>query len=227
MASWYVDEGLQQFDRQWLDKYPGATIYHIGDSAHSTNPDVSQHAPDKGGSQPGDDKGEVDAGDYMPGNGVTLQKLRQAFYELNEQRDSRILYAICEDKVFSTVVNPWQIRPYFGKFHNHLHLSLNDKYESNRTIWKGFGPVLDWSYREVEGARLPEKLEMGMEDIAYNGWNHICRVQALLPILAPGKELLDTDGIYGAKTAMMVKQVFGGNGKILTFENIKRLHGLN
>jgi hypothetical protein len=229
MVNWYVDEGLKQFDRQWLELHPGATIWHIGDILHSTDPDVSQHAPDRGGALPGDDKGEIDAGDYPLGKSVTIYDLREAFAGLHKQRDPRLLYAILEDKIFSSVVRPWEIRPYKGKYHNHLHLSVNDKFDNNPSYWQGLMPeeTVSWKYKEVPDARLPEELRYGMEDDTFLGWDHILRVQALLPCLAPGSERLELDGVYGANTAAMVRKVFGGTGKILTFENIKRLHGLN
>jgi hypothetical protein len=229
MTSWYVNLGLQKFDVQWRNKFPKATIYHIGDTAHSSNPDVSQHAPDKGGSKPGDNKGEVDAGDYMQGNGVTLADLRELFKSLRDSRDPRILYVILEDKIFSSNIFPWEVRKHTGTFHSHLHISLHDNEESTSTEWKALtvAELLAWNYRDVETARLPSALVFGMDDAGYGGWNHIMRAQALLNIIERTSPSIDCDGVYGAYTTQKVKKLFGGTGKTLTFENLKTLHGFN
>lgn len=230
MASWYVDEGLQKFDEQWLEKFPNATIYHIGDDVHSKDPDVSQHAPELlTGPKPGKDKGEVDAGDYMQGNGVTIQDLRKVFSDLHKSRDPRILYVILEDKIYSSTTFPWDIRPYRGTFHTHLHISVNDEFDANRSTWEALtvAKQIPWKYKDVDTARLPEQLTYGMEDAAYDGWNHIMRAQSLLNVIERSTASLDCDGVYGAYTAAKVKKLFGGNGKTLTFENLKTLHGFN
>jgi hypothetical protein len=229
MVSWFPDEGLQVLENEWLSLYPNAVVYDIGDTNHSTNPSVSQHAPDKGTSgNPGDTKGEVDAKDFMPGRGVTDESLRLLFDGLHESRDPRILYVIYEDKIFSSVTSPWVIRDYNGKFHTHVHVSVNDKFFKNISDWSWERIMLDrWEYKSVEGARLPSKLSYGLEDEDFDGWNHISRVQALLQVLDKTLPPLDLDGVYGAKTVQKVKKVFGGSGKTLTFENLKVLHGLN
>lgn len=229
MVNWYVDEGLKKFDEQWLKLHPGATIYHIGDVNHSSNPDVSQHAPDKGGSAPGDDRGEVDAGDYMQGKTVSIFDLRKTFSELHESRDPRLLLVILEDKIFSSVSFPWEIRKYTGAFHSHLHISVNDKFDKNTSDWEALtvAEQLPWDYEEVEGAKLPRLLKYGMEDQAYGGWNHIVRAQALLNIQDNTLPDLDPDGVYGAKTAQKAAKVFKTNGRVMTIDNLCLLHGFN
>jgi hypothetical protein len=230
MVDWYVDEGLQQFDRQWLEKYPGATIYHIGDINHSINPDVSQHAPEKvTGPQPGRDKGEVDAGDYMPGKTVSMFNLREEFAALHKSRDPRILYCILEDKIFSSVTYPWDIRPYKGKFHNHLHLSVNDNFDKNTSDWEALtvAEQLPWDYEEVNNAKLPKELKYGMEDAAYGGWNHIGRTQSLLNYMEKTLEPLDCDGVYGAYTVKKAAKFFKNNGKVMTIDDLCLLHGFS
>lgn len=230
MVNWYVDEGLQQFDRQYLEMFPGATIWHIGDVNHSTNPDVSQHAPEKvTGPQPGRDKGEIDAGDYPPGKTVSMRDLRGVFSDLHTNRDPRLLYAILEDKIFSSVVQPWEIRDYKGKFHSHLHISVNDDFDNNNAFWRigSMAEEMDWNYREVDGAKLPNTLQYGMEDAGFKGWNHIGRMQALLNYQERSLPALDMDGVYGAYTVKKAAKFFKTNGKTVTFEQLKTLHGFN
>lgn len=229
MATWRIDEGLNALIVPWKEAHPGAVVYTIGDSDHSTDPDQSQHAPDDGGPLPGDDKGEVDAADFMPGKGgVTDEDLDDLAEQLRVSEDKRLLYVIRRNRIFSSVVQPFKWRPYKGAYHTHTHVSVNDLFDNNTSPWEWEKLVAEtWKYKKVEEAQLPELLKYGQEDAMFDGWNHIVRVQALLPVFAKGEEALEFDGVYGAKTTQMVKKVFGGNGKVLTFEAIKKLHGLN
>lgn len=223
----YLDEGLDRFRTQWRKDHPGAIVYWIADDAHSQNPDVSQHAPDRGGSKPGDDKGEVDAVDVMPGNGVTKADLRELFEGLHRERDPRVLYVIHEDEIFSSVVQPWKVRPYSGDYHGHVHISVNDNFDKNTAHWEWEKELSEKAHKliTVTGAKLPESLVFGMEDTGYTGYNHVSRAQALLNYL-DRKNPLDIDGVYGAYTTQKVKKVFGGNGRTLTLENLRKLHGI-
>lgn len=230
MVFWYPDEGIQKLEEQWLTKFPNAVVYDIGDSAHSKDPRKSQHAPDDGKSGgPGDTKGEVDAKDFMPGKGVTERDLQQLFDDLHAGQDPRLLIVIYKNKIFSSVVAPWKIRSYSGKYHSHVHVSVNDKFENNQSTWKVLGmDKQPWKYKEVgDAAKLPEVLVRGMEDSAFTGYHHIMRIQALLSVQAPKLEPLTLDGVYGNKTTAFVKHVFGGTGTTLTFEQICQLHGFN
>lgn len=198
MATWHLDEGLARFEREWKAAHPGAVIYKIGDSSHSQDPDVSQHAPDDGGSQPGDDKGEVDAVDVMPGKGgVTDKDLDDLAENLRKSRDPRILIVIRRNQIFSSVVQPWVWRPYKGKYHGHTHISVNDKFDNNQADWKWENPVARTvSFIDMAG-QLPV-LKVGDDDEILPGWNHVGRLQALLIFQGVN---IDIDGVYGAQTA--------------------------
>jgi len=234
MATWRLDEGLITFRRQWWEIHPGATVYTIGDSAHSGNPDVSQHAPDRGGSKPGDDKGEVDAVDVMPGKGVTGDHLEDLFMDLQRSRDPRVLYAIYQDRIFSSVVQPWKIRTYSGKWHGHVHLSVNDNFDANTSIWKIGVPDVarERKHDTLNNIRLP-RLVKGDEDADWDGWNHVIRVQGMCNVLAPGGGLLDIDGVYGAKTAAKVARIMSdqptrttSNGSRIELAEWRKLYGI-
>jgi hypothetical protein len=227
-VTWHLDEGLAQLSKEIKKEYPGTTIYSIADSAHSQNPDVSQHARDKGGKLPGDDKGEVDAIDVMPNPkaGLDMDELDEVIAEgLRRNKDKRLLYVIVKDKIFSSVVEPWRWRKYKGKYHNHLHVSVNDLFDSNESDWQWEKLAKQWEFKTVEGARLPEKLLYGYDDDSYDGYNHVARAQALLNFQEKAKPL-DLDGVYGANTVAKVKRVFGGDGKVITFDQLRKLHGI-
>ena len=201
--AWYLDEGLARLRTEWLQVHPGATVYTIGDSAHSTDPDVSQHAPDRGGPQPGDDRGEVDAADFMPGKGVTSTDLADLFYGLHKSRDSRLLYVIWGSTIFSSTVQPWVMRPYRGAVHGHVHVSVNDRYDANRSDWKWEAGVPREVKFETGTMRLPV-LQLGDDDEILPGWNHIGRAQALANYLDASTPDLDVDGVYGPRTAAKI-----------------------
>lgn len=221
----YLDEGLAKFREQWKAEHPGATVYWVADDAHSQNPDVSQHAPDRGGSKPGDDKGEVDAVDVMPGNGVTEAHLTELFEGLIREQDPRVLLVIHGNKIVSSVVEPWKVRPYSGHFHDHVHLSVNDNFDNNAKAWEWELSQKSRKFVTLANASLPESLAFGEEDAAYDGYNHVSRAQALLNYLDRPNPL-DIDGVYGANTVQKVKKVFGGTGRIITLPNLRKLHGI-
>lgn len=229
MATWYVDEGLDKLADEWRAAHPGATIYFIGDDNHSKNPDITQHAPDRGGSKPGDDKGEVDGGDFMPGKGVTRAHLNDLFYGLHRSRDNRLLTVIYEDMIFSSVVAPWKIREYKGTYHGHVHVSVNDNYNNDRSDWKWEKLVeRTLEYKEIPG-KFPE-LQLGDEDQP-GKTQHIRRIQSIANGLF-GEEL-DIDGVYGAKTKRFVQRMMKddparttANGSKFGVPEMKRLFGI-
>lgn len=222
---WRLDEGLDQLRKQWLEAHPGATVYTIGDASHSTDPDVSQHAPDDGGSAPGDTRGEVDAIDIMPGKGVTENDLDQLFSDLIKSRDERILYVIHGRQIVSSVVKPWQVRRYKGAYHGHVHVSVNDKFEANRTVWT-VGDSKKYAPRFELVGTVPT-LRLGMEDDAFAGYKAIARVQILANYVDSTRPDLDVDGVYGAKTAAKIRAIMKtGDGKTIGLAEYRRLFGI-
>lgn len=226
MTAWYLDEGLTVFRRQWWGFHPGATVGTIADDVHSQDPDVTQHAPDRGTSgQPGDDKGEVDAADVMPGKGVTRADLAELFDELRQGRDPRLLFAIFEDRIFSSVVDPWALRAYRGAFHSHVHLSVNDKYDANTTVWRiGDDKVLPPRFT-VTGKLAG--LTLGMEDAAFDGYDGIKRVQVLTNAFERSLPTLDVDGVYGPVSARKVaKWLKIDSAKTLGLPELRKILGI-
>lgn len=228
MVSWYVDEGLQRLDQEWKAAHPGAVVYHIGDINHSTDPDTSQHAPDDGGSKAGDDKGEVDASDFMPGKGgVTPDDLDDLAEQLRRSKDRRILYVIRRDRIFSSVVQPWVWRHYSGKYHDHTHVSVNDNFDNDKSDWHWEKLVARKEIPEVkvDGLTIPQ-LQYGDDDAMDEGYNHIKRAQLLANWLDNKTKDVDIDGVYGANTAAKFKVIFGGDGKKLSTAQWRKLHGI-
>lgn len=194
---WYLDEGLATLRTQWRKKHPNAVVYTIADDLHGP---TSNHQPEKNGPEPGQDAGEVDAADFMPGKDVSTGDLAELRKELLVHRDKRILYVIFHDTIVSSVVQPWVVRPYTGHYHEHLHVSVNDKYDANTTLWDIEGKPV--KYVELSGD-VPE-LQIGAEDVP-GKTAHIRRLQAI----ANGVfgEDLDADGVYGPKSAAAVARI--------------------
>lgn len=229
MTAWRVDEGLATLIAEWKRAHPGAVVGTIADSHHSTNPRVTQHAPDDGKSGgPGDDPGEVDAGDFMPGPHVTAGDLDELFEGLIASRDPRILYVIHDRVIVSSVVEPWKRRPYKGSDpHKHVHLSVNDRFDDNRSDWHWEALVSRTLTMTTVTTKLPEHLQVGDDDDMWSGYNHIARAQCLANWLDRSTPALDVDGVYGPHTAAKFgKALKTGTLTRLTTAQLKQLHGL-
>jgi hypothetical protein len=228
-GTWYVDEGLAVLIGEWKREHPGAVVGTIADGNHSTNPDVTQHAPDRGGAAPGDDRGEVDGADFMLGKGVTEADLSELFNGLVASRDPRILYVIHNRVIVSSVVEPWKRRKYSGSdpHTGHVHLSVNDKYDANRADWKWEARVERAEKNVKVATELPEALELGDEDGMISGYNHVGRAQALANWMDNTTADVDTDGVYGPLSAAKFgKALKTGRLNRLTTAQLKQLHGL-
>lgn len=224
-VNWYVDEGLTTLIGEWKKKYPKATVYTIGDASHASRD--SEHNPEPDGSEPGADYGEVDAADFMIA-GLTKQDLQDLRDGLIRSRDKRLLYVIWDAKITSAVNQPWVERPYTGsdKHTDHVHVSVNDKYDDNESDWAWEKLVARTiKYVDVPGAQLP-LLQLGDDDGAQDGWNHIGRTQVLANWQDKSIEDIDPDGVYGPATAKKLKAIFGGDGKKLTLDQMRKLYGI-
>lgn len=125
MAAWFVDVGLAMLIRMWRLLHPNAIVGTIGDEAHT----YGEHIPEADGS--------VDAADFMKGNGVTDAMLSWLANTLATYRDKRLLYIIWQQRIFSNNngASAWAWRSYSGDYHDHVHVSVNDNYESDNSPW--------------------------------------------------------------------------------------------
>lgn len=216
-----LDEGLQTLVAQIRRERPRATVWWVGDKNHSTDPDVSQHAPDDGrSSDPGDTRGEYDAIDVPPGNGVTDADLDRWFDELTRARDPRMLYAIRRQEIVSSVVKPWVVRRYTGSYHGHLHVSANDLYRANRSAWKVGDDVPSSKPTGLVTVHAQVALLLvGDEDpspAVPGRFQHVKRMQVMLNFLDASVPDLDVDGVYGAKTEQKLARVMARAGDART-----------
>lgn len=232
--SWYTDEGLVRLDTEWKAEHPGAVVYHIGDTNHSPNPRTSQHAPDDGKSGgAGDDKGEVDGADFMPGHGVTEDDLDDLAENLRKSKDPRILIVIRRQRIFSSYasngVPAFTWRHYSGKYHGHTHVSVNDKFDKNTSDWNWENTVArEYTYKEIPG-KFPE-LKYGDED-QDGRTQHIHKLQGA--INGGFGADLDCDGVFGANTKAEVKKIMkddparsSNDGSKIGVPEVKRIYGI-
>lgn len=227
MTAWHVDEGLATLIAEWKRAHPGAVVGTIGDASHASRD--SEHNPEKAGALPGQDAGEVDAGDFMQGNGVTAGDLDELFEGLIRSRDKRILYVIHDRVIVSSVVEPWKRRPYKGSdpHTGHVHLSVNDLFDDNTSDWHWEALVARELTMTTVATKLPEHLQLGDDDDMWSGYNHIARVQALANWLDRSTPAIDTDGVYGPKSAAKFgKALKTSTLKRLTTAQLKQFHGL-
>jgi hypothetical protein len=238
MVAWYVDEGLLVLGNQWKKEHPGAVVYYIGDASHIAKGDASQHNPEPDGPLPGQDRGEVDAGDFMIGHGVTKADLRELADGLVESRDDRIYYVIFDGKICSSReiggVPAWTWRKYNGddQHTDHVHLSVNDKWDHKTSSWKlEDEPVRTPTWKTFD-AEMPE-LKYGDDDDMWGGYRRITRAQACLNLIEKTEEPLTVDGNYGAKTAVKLAKVMAkqdtrssSNGKVMGEPEWRALFGL-
>lgn len=187
---WYVDKGLAQLNVQMRKRYPGIVIGTIGDKNHKP---PSQHIPEADGS--------VDACDYMIGAKFPPAEAARLFRTLRAGRDRRILYAIYDRKIFSSVTQPWKLRDYQGDdpHTGHLHLSVNDLHEQDGSPWRLEARTVVMT--NIVGS-LPVLKYGDDDDDLGHAW--VRRVQ-LLRGLTP-------DGIYGPKTAAAIRQLMSRHG---------------
>lgn len=224
-VNWYVDQGLQVLIDEWKRAHPGATVYTIGDASHASRD--SEHNPEPQGSAPGADLGEVDAADFMESKGVTDAMLDELADGLVRSRDPRILYVIRNRRICSSVVEPWVWRPYGGSdpHTDHVHLSVNDKFDDNESDWKWEKMVArTLSYDTVTG-KWPV-LMMGDEDANLPGYNVVKRAQLMANYLENTLPAIDTDGVYGPLTARKLGKIFKSDGKKLGGPQLAQLFGL-
>lgn len=189
---WYVDKGLAQFNAQMRKRYPGIVIGTIGDENHRP---PSQHIPEADGS--------VDASDYMIGAKFPPREAARVFRTLRANRDRRILYAIYDRQIFSSVTQPWKLRPYGGDdpHTGHLHLSVNDLHETDGSPWR----LESRTVKMINLVGSMPILKFGDDDDDL-GHAWVRRVQLLRGIPA--------DGIYGPQTADAVRKLMGaGDGR--------------
>lgn len=230
MASWHLDEGLVTLRAEWKRDHPDAVVGTIAGGGHVATWPQTDHAPEPQGTAPGQDQGEVDAADFMEGNGVTHADLRELWDGLLASRDRRILFVILDGEIFSSVVQPFVIRDYHGKdpHTRHLHISVNDLFDNNTSDWHWEKAAMRTLKFTTVSTALPTSLQLGDEDTMFDGYNHIGRAQALANWLDHTTADVDTDGVYGPKSAAKFARALGrGNGRKLATTDLKQLHGLS
>lgn len=208
---WYLDKGLGTLSTQLRDRFPGITIWSIGDADHQGG--ESDHNPEEDGS--------VDAIDIPINKHFTRSEAEWLFNTLITMRDKRISFLIFDHRIVSSTVRPWVIRDKNIEPHeDHLHLSVNDKHENDSSEWK-----LETKMRvneiQLDGLRLPV-VRYGESDDKFGGYDMIRRAQRLLKVA--------DDGIYGDDTKNAVKRFLGdsytGDGKKIDLSVWRQLMGL-
>lgn len=205
--AWYVDPALNVLREQTKRRYPGVTIYTIGDEDHASS--VSDHNPDPDGS--------VDAIDVMLGKAFSAADAQAWVNALVASRDRRLKYIIWDRHIIEA--GEWVWKRYYGSnpHTDHPHVSRNDRFLGDLSEWDIESEKRDMKYIEFK-VRLP-LLEQGTTDDQYPGWNTIGRVQDLRGVAA--------DGVYGPATADSIKKLGDGStGKTIGEKEYRKIFGL-
>lgn len=210
-VKWRVDEGLAVLIAQWKVKFPKAVVYTIGDASHASR--SSEHNPEPAGSAPGADYGEVDAADFMKGNGVTHADLQELRDQLIEHQDPRLWYVIWDHKITSSTTQPWVERDYKGEDQHtdHVHASVNDKFDKNTAQWKLEDNVATKTHGTIDlDGLVMSEVKYGDDDDAFAGYDGVLRVQAALWALV--SRSIQVDGVYGGETRDGLKALMAKAG---------------
>jgi hypothetical protein len=219
MANWYVDKGLGTLIAQVKQANPGMVVGTIAGGGHVATWPATDHAPEPDGS--------VDAGDFMVGSKFTEAEADAFVAALVAHKDRRIAYVIWKRRIVSSRMvdgrAAWEWRRYNGDdpHTGHVHVSVNDKHESDNSAWNLGGKM--YKYEELKGYGLPI-LTAGMDDADYDGYNGVVRAQALLNVQG---QALKLDGVYGPKMVAAAKAELGGDGKRIDTADWVKLAGLS
>ncbi len=112
--AWRLASSLEQLRREVYLRWPGTTVWTIGDADHRNR--ASDHNPN------GD--GVVTAIDVL--GDVQADTL---WAKLLADRDGRIKYLIHDSQIVNRTVSPWQVRPYTGSnpHSKHIHISVSSR----------------------------------------------------------------------------------------------------
>lgn len=137
---WKLARSLQVLADEVEARWPGTTIWSIGDPAHASR--ASDHNP-----RPGD---RVVCAIDIVGPAAPI-----IWAHLLETRDPRLKYFIHAKRIVSSTNQPWVIRPYNGDPHaNHIHVSVGRGPDGKST-----GPVDDpspWGLLEDDMPSIQE-----------------------------------------------------------------------
>lgn len=111
--SWRLAYSLEDLQDEVWARWPGTTIWTIGDAAHRSR--ASDHNPNQ--------QDVVCAVDV-----VGRAKAGVIWDRLLAGRDRRIKYLIFDGKIVSRTTQPWTVRPYGGSnpHRDHIHVSVGD-----------------------------------------------------------------------------------------------------
>lgn len=145
---WRLARSLDQLVDEVKAKYPGTTIWTVGDEAHQRrNSDHNSNG-----------QGVVCAIDVV---GVT--QARDLWDFLAHARDPRMKYDIFNSQKMSSTISPWTPRPYTGSnpHSNHIHVSVGrgpDNYSTRADLYDDPSP---WGFHGATSETGEQMLKQG------------------------------------------------------------------
>lgn len=187
--SWRLARSLEQLKAEVLERWPGTTIWSIGDSSHRAR--ASDHNPNP--------QGVVCAIDI-----VGLPQATEVYDHLLSRRDYRTKYVIHQRRIFNQYVSPWRERNYSGSnpHNNHVHVSVG-RGPSGRST----GPYDEPGSWGIAEATSPDSSKEGTSNMTY-GQVHAGDRERFIPVTRPGEVVLFTD--HGDSVVRLAIGVAGG-----------------
>ncbi|MFA6958569.1 MAG: hypothetical protein WC538_22090 [Thermoanaerobaculia bacterium] len=129
MANWHTCSAISSLRSRVNAVAPGrdrSSDGTIGDAAHATT--KSDHNPDSLGRVKAIDITD----DELLFNGNAFAEI------LRHNKDPRIKYVIHDGRIFSSLIKPWQWRPYVGAnaHARHVHVSVTDEGADDGSPWR-------------------------------------------------------------------------------------------
>jgi hypothetical protein len=198
MASWRLAKSLQSLETEIKARYPGTTVWTIGDQEHQSG--ASDHNPNS--------VGVVCAIDVLGNAGLSLASLAEA---LRTSGHPQLKYVIFNRRI-ATRKNGWKWVTYHGSnpHTTHVHASVGIGSDGNSAPGT-YDSTVTW------GVVGNGDYDMGDDMIGLKRGDKGANVQALQYVLSdagfnPGEK----DGQYGANTAKQVLAMRKSTGSAAT-----------
>jgi hypothetical protein len=191
--TWRLAGSLRQLRAEVEDRWPGTTVWTIGDQAHAAR--ASDHNPNAAG--------VVCAVDV-----VGVGPAGHLWTFLQETRDPRIKYLIHRGRFVSATNLPWKVQPYRGAnpHNDHVHISVGRGPDGKSVRPDLYDDQAPWGLTATE-----EEDDVYVVKHGDTG-ERVARAQTILQ--AAGRTLNltllpkhGTDGGYGSETATAVDTI--------------------
>jgi peptidoglycan hydrolase-like protein with peptidoglycan-binding domain len=148
--AWRLARSLSTLRSEIVAKYPGTTVWTIGDEDHANG--YSDHNPNS--------KGVVCAADILNDGGMNLDWFAEA---IRTSGHPDLDYVIWRDKI-ADPGRPWQ--RYNGAYHGHVHVSVGDGPDGRST--SGYDSTSPWGITKSGSGSAPSPTRIARPTLRWN-----------------------------------------------------------